>query len=63
MESTATKVIDETSEYAFAITMKWASEESWGNAQKDGEGMAAVREDVQGVTDGELVFVVGKAIV
>ncbi|CAI6341231.1 unnamed protein product [Periconia digitata] len=62
VERTATRVVDETSEYAYAITMKWESEESWESAKNDEEGMAAVLGDVAGVTDGELVFVVGRVI-
>ncbi|PVI02930.1 hypothetical protein DM02DRAFT_653077 [Periconia macrospinosa] len=59
---TAARVLDETSEYAYSITMTWDSEEAWMKAAQDEEGMRSVREDVGGVTDGEVILIIGKVL-
>lgn len=57
---TIAKVTDETSDFAYTITLRWATEEGWENAKKDEEGFKAVKEDVPVFTNGEVVLVVGK---
>lgn len=62
IDGTAAEVVDKDSEYAYAITLRWESEEGWAAAKADGVGMKAVWEDVQKVTDGEVVWVVGRVV-
>lgn len=62
IDGTAAEVVDQESEYAYAITLRWESEQGWEKARSDEEGMRAVGEDVGRITDGEVVWVVGRVL-